>query len=290
MADKDEDKEAKVEGAEETPEIAPEAQAQIDKLKKDLDLATAARDEAVRRANEHAKVANTAAAQVEDTNMQLVETAIETMTGNLDNLKARYREALSSQDYDAAADIQLEMTTGATKLIQLQAGKAAMEDEKKNPKRVVEDPRRGDPVEALAQTLTPLSAAWVRAHPQFVTNERLNRKMIRAHEDAIDEGCPPDSKEYFTFVENRLGVTSTPAKRGDDEDDGDALSAAAATKKKRDGEETPPAALPVGQGGGTKKGNVRLNADQKEMAKNMGMTEEEYANSLRDLKAEGRIH
>lgn len=273
--------------------ISPEAQKIIDELKGRLDLESSARVEAERRAGQSAQVAVVAQNEAEDANFQVVATAIETVTATQTALKARYRDALASQDYEAAAEIQGEMSTNAAQLVQLKNGKAAMEQEREDAK--TRRPTNGtgahvDKVEELARTLTPKSAAWVRAHPDFVNDVTKNRRMIRAHEDAIDEGHAPDSDGYFKFVEAKLKITPASVGDADAGAGGEALSGAAGGKGRGEGtgRGAAPPALPPNRGGG---GNARrLTQEQKEIAKQCGMTEEEYATSLDALKADGRIH
>ena len=60
-----------------------------------------------------------------------------------------------------------------------------------------------DPVDVYAERLTPKSAAWLRDHPEVV--DRIPR-LTRAHEDALEDGLAPESPEYFSYIEKRLGV------------------------------------------------------------------------------------
>ncbi len=270
--------------------ISPEAQAQIDALKKQLDDSEAGRKDAERRAHHNAGQASAAVADAADAELQLVTTAIETVNATQSALKAKLRDALAASDFDMAADIQEEMALSAAKLLQLQNGKEAMEGEKRtaDAKRKAGGAQQGgDPVEALASQLTPKSAAWVRSHPEYVTDQRKNRIMIRAHEDAIDHGHAPDSDGYFKFVETRLGITSgTAAAAAAEGGEESALSGAAGAAKKRDGA---PPALPANRGGSPAAHSRRLTPEEKEIAKLNGQTDEEYAQAKEALQKEGRL-
>ena len=61
-------------------------------------------------------------------------------------------------------------------------------------------------VDDLIDKVTPRSAEWLRNNKDALPDERSIRIMGRAHEDAIDMGIIPESDEYFSFVESRLGV------------------------------------------------------------------------------------
>jgi hypothetical protein len=62
-----------------------------------------------------------------------------------------------------------------------------------------------DPVEMYAQRLTPKSAQWLREHPEVVS--KIGR-LTRAHEDAVEDGIQPESREYFRYIEARLGYSN----------------------------------------------------------------------------------
>lgn len=245
----------------------------VDELKARIAAAEkrAADSEAARMAAEQR--AHGAAVTVQETNLQLVTNAIDTLRQSNEIAKANYKAAMSVGDYDAAAGYQEEMSQHAAKLLQLEQGKQAMESA---PPPRAPDPRPTDPVEAFAAQLSPKSADWVRRNPQYVTDARLNQKMIAAHNMVMADGHTADTPEYFEAVENLLGT-----RRANVEEP---LSAAAAPRRS-----TPPPAAPVSRE--TRGGNVvRLTAEEREMAEMMKMTPEEYAKNKIALKKEGRLH
>ena len=138
----------------------------VDDLKARLDAANkrAADAEAARMAAE--QKAHGAQVTVQETNLQLVVNAIDTLQQSSAIAKANYKAAMSNGDYEAAATYQEEMTQHAAKLLQLEQGKQALETAPPPPAPVA---RSSDPVEAFASQLSPASAEWVRKHPQYVT-------------------------------------------------------------------------------------------------------------------------
>lgn len=257
--------------------IAPEDG--IADLKRQLDAERAARAEAERRAQEAAHIAHQAKNEVEDTNLHLVKNAIETVSRNNDLLKAQYRDAMTTGDYDRAADIQQAMSSNAAKLLQLENGRKAMEEKPK-----AEPPRQIDPIEALAEQVTPESARWLRQNKRFLGTDTAVRRMFRAHEDAIEDGIRADTPEYFGFIEDRLKI-SKPVRI---DDDVDPMAEAARVTQRRS---APPAA-PVSRSGaapGTRPNVVRLTPTEREMASMMGMTEKEYASNKLALQKEGKL-
>jgi hypothetical protein len=243
----------------------------LENLKEQLERERQARAEAERRAQEAATSAYYAQNEVQDSNLHLVNNAIDTIQNQNNILKANFKAAMENGDYDSVVEIQSAMSENAAKLMQLEQGKQALETTPRTPAPVFTP---SDPVEALAAQLTPRSASWVRSHPEYATDPRLNQKMLAAHNLVVADDIQPDTDEYFTSVERILGMS-------DDR---------AATQKRPS---APPAA-PVsrsGSGAGSSNPNhVTLSAQEREMAELMGMTPKEYAKNKLALKRDGRLN
>ena len=255
-------------------------------LRRKLDVEREARVNAENAAIQNARLAQRSATEVDNTNLQLVSNAIDTVRRENEILKANYRSALSENNYDVAAEAQERMSTNAAKLLQLENGKAAMEAEPRQRQPVHEVQRTVDPVEAFASQLTPRSASWVRRNPQFVTDPRLNQKMIAAHNLAMADGHEADSDSYFLSVEDILKVNRRQETSQNEES---ALSTASSPAQRR---ASPPAA-PVSRSGtanGTRSNQQTLSAAEREMAEMMQMSEEDYAKNKNELRKSGRMN
>ena len=253
----------------------------LEALKKQLEEERKGRQEAMRRASEAEQSAYAAQGEVQDTSLHLVSNAIDTVRQNNNILKSNYREAMAMQDFDSAADIQAEMSANAARLLQLEQGKQALENQ---PRQPAPKPYQADPVEALASQLSPRSAEWVRRNPQYATDPRLYQKMIAAHNLAMADDIPADSDDYFDAIEDTLRM-----RRQDNSRDYDAMADAAKPTQRRS---APPAA-PVsrsGGGGGSKPDRVTLSAAEREMASMMGMTIDEYGRNKLILQKEGKLN
>ena len=255
----------------------------IAELKARLEQEKKLRLEAETRAHQATQTATKAAAEVQDSNLQLITGAIDKLKRESDYLKSHFKEAMASGDYDTAAQVQETMSLNAAKLLQLQNGKSSLEERLANPKP--QEPVNNDPVERVASTLSPRSAAWIRAHPQCITDQRMYQKMVGAHNIAMADGHVVDSDSYFDAIENQLGFRRTPQ-----QDDGEEvnLSAAAAPTQKRT---SVPAAPTTRTAAGTpsKSQVVRLSSEMREMASMMGMTPEDYAKNMVALRKEGKL-
>ena len=252
----------------------------INDLKMKLEQERNGRIEAERQARRATEVAVEAKNEVQDTNLHLVKNAIDTVKRNNDILKYNYSEAMAVGDYTKAAEIQEGMSMNTSKLMELERGRSHMESAPKY--EVPQQQRPSDPVEALASQLSPRSADWVRRNPQCVTDPRMYQKMVAAHNLAMADGYQADSDDYFGFVEDTLRIS----KRVDVGDD-DPMSASAKVTQRR----SPPAA-PVsrsGTGTGSRPNVVRLTKAEAETAKDLGMTEQDYARNKLLLQKEGRL-
>lgn len=273
--------EKKAEKKEKQEEIPPEDG--IQELKKRLEYEKQARIEAERRAQQANSQINKAYQEVKDSNYQLVTNALETVKSRAEMLKNAYRESMSVSDFDKAAELQQAMIENDRQMHELKRGKKALKQQMKEAEaqqaRPVAPPV-ADPIEQMAQAVSPVSASWLRQNRDSLKDERSIRKMFRAHEDAVDEGIEPDTPEYFGFIEGRIGI------RKHDEESSEHLSAAAAPAPRKS--VSPPSA-PVSRGNGTRPGVIRLTREQADTAKMMGMTEQEYAKNMLALREEGKL-
>jgi hypothetical protein len=280
----------------EAVEVAPEAEAEaqeeistdlgIEALRNQLDMERQARAEAERRARQAESHASRASMEVQDSNLQLISSAIDTVNRSNQMLKRDYAAAMAAGHYEHAAEIQSQMSINGAKLLQLENGKAALEQRIANPPpKQPEEPL--DPVEAVASQLSPRSAAWVRAHPECVRDQKLYMRMIGAHNIAVSDGFVPDSDAYFEQIERQMGMRKQPTAVSYQETEEPSSMAAKPMAKK-----PPPPAAPssrAASNGSGGRNTVTLNAAEREMASIMGMTPEEYAKNKVALKKEGKL-
>jgi hypothetical protein len=258
-----------------------EADEGINDLKMKLEQERQARIQAEKQAHMAAQAAAEAKNEVQDTNLQLVKNAIDTVKRNNDVLKYNYSEAMAVGDYTKAAEIQETLGMNSAKLMELERGRQHMETA---PKYEAPQPQApSDPVEALASQLSPRSAQWIRRNPHFATDARLYQKMVAAHNIAMADGHSPDTDDYFASIEDTLRISKPVAVEAEDP-----MAGAAKVTQRR----APPAA-PVtrsGTGTGSRPNVVRLTKAEAETARDLGMTEEDYARNKLLLQKEGRLN
>lgn len=261
----------------------------LKKLQKQLDDERTARLAAESRANEAAAGEAEARGAVQTTQLDMIKGAIAQVTQANDTLESQYADAMTAQDFKAAAKVQRQMADNSAKLAQLEAGKNALE---KAPKPIPRAPV--DPVEAFAKDLTPASASWVRAHPEYVRDQAKNRKMIAAHHIALADGCAADTPEYFKSIEETLKIGPIIAKPPETPTDEDPMGAGA--QPMNGGRQAAPAA-PVSRStpnnSGSRNGRITLTPAQVEAAHESFPDSktplEDYARELLALRKEGKI-
>jgi hypothetical protein len=259
---------------EEPPHDEPDPLAE---LRAQLDQERAARVSAEQRANEASQQAYQARSEAGDSQMNVVIGALERVKEMQGNLKEAFKAAIAADDTDAQAEIQIEISNNAARLLQLENGLESMKQQPKPaPPRMIQS----DPVESFAAQLTPRAASWIRRHPECVTDQKLFQKMVAAHNIAVADDIELDSDEYFRTVEGLL-FKKHKAPVQDDEEYEDPTAQAA--------RRAPPPAAPVGRTSGNGR-TAQLSPEEREIAENSGQTYEEYARNKQALKKEGRVH
>jgi hypothetical protein len=193
----------------ETKEKVVTADEGIDDLKQQVERAKADAAERLqakdRQIQEAFKRAQEAEREVVTVKKDAVGSVIDSLTKDQETAERDYVAAMEAGDFKAAAKAQTRISNAAAEIVAAKRGQMELEEQAKKP---LQQPvaQINDPVDQLASTLSPKSAAWIRNHPEFARDPRKTRQMVRAHEDAIDEGHSPDSDVYFNFVETRLGI------------------------------------------------------------------------------------
>jgi hypothetical protein len=230
----------------------------IAELRARLEASDSARRQAEERANqaEQARAAATGATQ--DANVAYLTTALEGVKQSMSVLEANLAEAYAVQDFAGAAKIQTEIARTAQRESLIENGLEQIKSAPKEQPRAPPAPRQ-DQVEEVARQLTPNAAAWIRAHPDYITDPQKNARLMSAHYQAMAEGLTADSDNYIRFVEERV----LPAPRREPQPQ---------TIERRepvaDTRRTAPPAAPVsrGNGGGGSPTHVTLTLEQRQTA------------------------
>jgi hypothetical protein len=196
--------------------------------------ATAAEQSAqqtARELHETRQQLQTVQTEVTTSQTETLESGIAQAEAEASAAEQAYAQAFEAGDAMAVARAQRVMATAVGRKDRLQEALDDLKDEiKTKPATQREAPQRRsqaqqDPVEAFASNMTPKSAAWIRAHPEAITDKKKNARMLAAHNLAVADDVEVESSEYFRRVE--AAINGAPAKQAA-EGDGRRPSSAAA--------------------------------------------------------------
>lgn len=230
-------------------------------------------DDANRRAKQYEDDLAAAKGEASSSQMDAVNNAIAASQAESDAAQRDYEAAIANQDTKAQADAQRRLSRAEARLVQYEDSKAILEE---RAKRAEAEPKRekpSDPVEAAIANLPDAAKSWLREHKEYLTEPRKNAKIQSLHWDAIEAGNQAFSPSYFEWLEVQLGMREAPRKRDDDVDDEprkDRVVTSAPVSR-----ESP--SLRDGRPTSTR---ITLSPEQREAARNSGISEIEYAKQL----------
>ncbi|HEY1427828.1 MAG TPA: hypothetical protein VGF50_14240 [Caulobacteraceae bacterium] len=231
----------------------------IAELRTRLEGAEVARRQAEERASLAERARAEAYGQTQDANVQFLETALGGVKQSMGVLEANLAEAYAVQDFAGAAKIQTEIARTAQRESAIETGLEQLKTmPREQPRAAAPPPQQGpaDQVEQVARQLTPNAAAWIRAHPDYVTDPNKNQRLMSAHYAAMADGLSPDSPDYIRYVEGKvLGGQSQPVERREPVAETTRRSAA-----------PPPAPVSRGNGAAASPTRVTLTPDQRQTA------------------------
>ncbi len=156
--------------------------------------------------------------ELETTRQQLETTKKEVTTSQLDTvlsgIQAAEAEAVTAEkefiaaaeagDFAAQARAQRKIIAAEARIQRLREAEGDLKEQqsaKPAPRQEVRQQPSHDPVEAFTKNMSARSAAWIRAHPDCVTDAKKNARMLAAHNLAMADDIPVDSDEYFARIE-----------------------------------------------------------------------------------------
>ena len=148
--------------------------------------------------------------QVVTSQLDTVRSGLAAAEAEASAAEGEYVAAHESGDAAAMARAQRKMAAAEARKLTLQGAADDLEDMAKRRTPTNDQQRQPpqrqprDPVEAFVERMSPRSAAWIREHPECVTNPKLNQRMIAAHTLALADDVAVDSDEYFRRIEEGI--------------------------------------------------------------------------------------
>jgi hypothetical protein len=152
------------------------------------------------------KEAETANKRAQTSHLDTITTALGAAQEDAEQAKKDIRVAKAAGDIEAEIEAQDRLAKARSTEMRLDEAKSDMEARAKAPPKREDPVVSTDPVEAFAQGRTPQTAAWVRAHPEYVQSQKGLKKLTAADAIAQAEDLVPDTPEYFARVEEYLGI------------------------------------------------------------------------------------
>jgi hypothetical protein len=149
--------------------------------------------------------------QLETTRKEVTTSQLDTVLSGIQAAEAEaaaaetaYKEAFDAGDGAAQARALRKISGAEARIQRLKEAEGDLK-EQATAKPVRQEQTRQqpshDPVEAFTKGMSPKSAAWIRSHPDCVTDPKKNARMLAAHNLAMADDIAVDSDEYFQRIE-----------------------------------------------------------------------------------------
>lgn len=229
-----------------------------------------------------------------DARRATIDTSIIAAQGEADSARRDYQLALEAGDFAKASEANYKLNKAAAQVVLLEEKKTVFA-ENANAPRVTEgavtrqaQQRPSSDVDSYIETKSPRTQAWLREHPDAVTDPRLNNKTVAAHYEALAEGYSPDTDSYFGFIDRKLGF----AGNVEPEQAFEAPPVETAPARKAPTQKTPPAAPVSRDPPRSERTATRmyLTRGEQEVAEALGITPSEYARRKQSMEKQGFYH
>jgi len=183
---------------------------QFTQQKQRATAAELAQQQTARRLEEVTQELQTTKTAVTESQLDTVLSGIQAAEAEISAAEKEYISAFEAGDGPAQFRAQRKMAAAESRVQRLNEAKGDLEEAKSaKPVTRVEtrpEPRQQptDSVEQFAARMSPRSAAWIRAHPDCITDDKKNKRMLAAHNDCLADDIAIDSDEYFARIEARI--------------------------------------------------------------------------------------
>lgn len=189
----------------------------------------------------------------------LLEQAKRGVAGEVEEAKREYKLAYESGDSDALVAAQEKLTTARIKADKINNFKpVALQEE-----RIAVQPPQQTYQE---QPVDPKLASWKDENQWFGSNKRMTAYALGLHEDLVGEGIPAGTDEYYRRINSDIR-----ARFPDQFESGKSMDAQTPSKNSN-------VVAPATRSTAPKK--IVLSKTQVELAKRLGLTNEQYARAV----------
>jgi hypothetical protein len=142
--------------------------------------------------------------EVTSSQLDTVLSGIQAAEAEATAAEREYVAADEAGDMPAKARAMRKISGAEARIQRLKEAEGDLKDQvatKPAPRQETRQQPNTDPVEQFTQGMSSKSAAWIRAHPDCVTDPKKNARMLAAHNLAMADDIAVDSPEYFERIE-----------------------------------------------------------------------------------------
>lgn len=146
--------------------------------------------------------------EVTTSQMDTVQSGIQAANAEAEAAEREHTAAFEAGDGPAQARAFRKMAAAEARIQRLKEAEGDLKEQSTAKQPVRQEQRQqptNDPVDAFTKGMSPKSAAWIRSHPECVTDPKKNARMLAAHNLALADDITVDSDEYFQRIE--AGIT-----------------------------------------------------------------------------------
>ena len=213
------------------------------------------REEAVRLAQQLIEENKKLQSSQGQTQQVLLEQAKKVVQNEVEEAKRKYKEAYESGDAEALVTAQEELTAAKIRADRVNNFKPAPLQEEKPAVQPAPQPVQQEQVQ-----VDPKASAWQEANPWFGTDDEMTALALTVHRKLVESGVSPTSDEYYDRINNRMRQVFP-----------DAFPSEKPVKKSS-------VVAPATRSTAPKK--IVLTKSQVNIAKRLGLTNEQYARAV----------
>lgn len=246
------------------------------RLLEQLQASEKARKEAERRANEADERAREANARVASTETDLVQNGLSAAQAELASAEQELQSAGEAADWGRMAKAQARIGRAAADIRGYERDAAMLAERKEaEAKQPKPEPRQEqqmpvDIEQAIdSMQILPAEKIWLKKHPEVMLDAARNQEVAAGYIRATREGLHRGTEEYFKFLDEFMGFAK-PAPKAEDAGESEERTNVVSAPVSRESRS-------MANGDRQNRTQVRLSAQEREMADMMGIPYADYA-------------
>jgi hypothetical protein len=177
--------------------------AQYEAAKEERDAARREADDARRRHQDLEAQTRDTGTELINARKSAIESDITAATAKADAIQRELSAAYTEADSDLIAKKQRELARQEAQIMRLEEARDAIPAQAER-RETRPEPISDDPIERELSQFSTKTASFLRENRDILTDPKKGLKAKSAHFDAVAEGIPLDTEQYFNFVKERV--------------------------------------------------------------------------------------